>query len=302
MGTAHLNSFCDSTVAWACLANVSLNACAAKCRGVRHPDGHHYPCSCFDFKDPVTAVKHGFTKCRVLPPNATFNLTRSPSGEKAYTDLPPVAALNTTQPKSNPVTRNWLADTLAPFSSDAVSYTNQSQDSTSRAVWNAVMVNRISLYWRTAFGEPARQFFPNVHHSNYGQWRWSPETCTTPDYDGWMRCRAGVGASGFSVHAPDLYNEVTAWQCHQGPPGKPTADKGCGLSVGIDRALKEFQGVPYGEFERSAYNAFVFHSNALRSMALANGSIPLRPVSQTLSNKTRCRCVQTFIYFKLCFF
>ena len=54
---------------------------------------------------------------------------------------------------------------------------------------------------------------------------------------------------------------------------------------GIDRALHDFSGVPYGQFQRSPFNAFVYHSNQLRSIALAakaaaaastGGAVPTR--------------------------
>ena len=278
LGVFHADRFCDSPTttagcnigvqspncSWACLANVSLKDCAAKCQSVH--------CPCYDYRHPV--VKRGFSECRVLAAGAKFTLTPDSSpatARQAYTTGHTDTVTASTAP---PLPREWLADTLAPFSDSSAPFTNQTADATSRAVWNAVMTDRISVYWRQAFGEPARQFFPNLRHSNYGQWQWSPDACV-PEYDGWMKCRAGVGASGLNVAAPDLYNEVTAWSCHSTPP-----DKGCdGSAPGLDIALRQFQGVPFGSFNRSAWNAFVFHGNQLRSMMhAANASeMALRP-------------------------
>jgi hypothetical protein len=36
-----------------------------------------------------------------------------------------------------------------------------------RAIWNQYLMERRSSYWRSAFVEPAKQFWPDVVGSNY---------------------------------------------------------------------------------------------------------------------------------------
>ena len=70
-------------------------------------------------------------------------------------------------------------------------------------MWNAVQVERQSNYWRTAFGDALREYFPHATHSNFGMRQWAKEFCL-PDDSGVLGCRAGRGATGFDAQAPDL--------------------------------------------------------------------------------------------------
>ena len=96
-----------------------------------------------------------------------------------------------------------LAAALLPFSAgNRTSWVDQTND-TNRVVWNAVQVERQSNYWRTAFGDALREYFPHATHSNFGMRQWAKEFCL-PDDSGVLGCRAGRGATGFDAQAPDL--------------------------------------------------------------------------------------------------
>ena len=106
-----------------------------------------------------------------------------------------------------------LSRALLPFSVGGRSQLIDQHNDINRVVWEAVMIERQSIYWRTAFGDALRESFPNATHSNYGQFQWSADHCL-PDRTGFLRCRHGHGATGFDVQAPDLYDEMTSWACH----------------------------------------------------------------------------------------
>ena len=46
-----------------------------------------------------------------------------------------------------------------------------------RQVWEAVMVERMSLYWRDALFTEADKVFPGIRHANAGRYAWDPEHC-----------------------------------------------------------------------------------------------------------------------------
>ena len=144
--------------------------------------------------------------------------------------------------------------------------------------WNALMLTRMSHYWETAFGAPAKAYFPQLRASNFGLYGTSPQHCGLPaDDEGFLACRAGSGSTGLNVHAPAIYNEVTCWTAHGSKP-----DPDCGVknaAPGVDVTLHEVFGVPYNSpaMQRDGFNFMVLHCGSMRGMALAHPEMVLRP-------------------------
>jgi hypothetical protein len=170
-----------------------------------------------------------------------------------------------------------LSDLLSPFSASAEAHRSLVRDA-ARVTWNAAMVSRMSQYWFRAFGEVALKSYPKLRISNFGLTSWSPEYCTPGMNGGVVACRAGTGSDALNSQAPAFYFGASVeWQCHGNSSDATRDAASCRNNPGIDVALNEFDGVPFGDFPRSGFNMMLLHLHSARGMVLAKPAVVLRP-------------------------
>ena len=111
-----------------------------------------------------------------------------------------------------------------------------------QVVWEATMVELMSVYWHDALFVEADKIFPGIRHTNAGRYAWDPKHCPV-NAGGTRRCRAGVGATGFNVLNQMFYDSNAALHCGMGGPANRTPAKDCDLACagepGLDLALNK---------------------------------------------------------------
>jgi hypothetical protein len=114
--------------------------------------------------------------------------------------FPPVLELLRERGFSAPnETQEWLADAMLQYSEQPPHWDESFEEhDLDKVIWEAVMAERMSLYWRDALFTEADKVFPGIRHTNAGRYVWDPKHCPV-NSGGSRRCRAGVGSTGFNV-------------------------------------------------------------------------------------------------------
>ena len=96
-----------------------------------------------------------------------------------------------------------------------------------------------------------------------------------------MPCRAGTGSDALNSQTPAFYFGASIeWQCRStnSSANDTTRDAAsCQNEPGVDVALNQFDGVPFGDFPRSGANMVAMHLHRARGMVLSNPAAVLRP-------------------------
>ena len=139
---------------------------------------------------------------------------------------------------------------------------NWSKGGDNYLIWNSLMGNKVADYYNEATYDVIKKYYPNVEMLNYGLGYRSQEY-QVPDLNGHKQYKYGPG------------NNVGTDQTQDGLYGR------LGQITNRNRLINGFT------YNATAFNAFRYEVNRMRSMLLSNQSVPISPwISHKSWNKT----------------
>eukprot|EP01045_Picozoa_sp_COSAG04_P002623 COSAG04_NODE_97_length_26459_cov_6.507246_11_plen_1116_part_00 len=138
-----------------------------------------------------------------------------------------------------------------------------------RVIWNQYLMERRSMYWRSAFVEPAQKYWPHVAGSNYEYFRSKAGSYCAPGSQGMLGCLGGPGAVGYDISAPSVYEQPnlneTSWE-----------EEVTLLKRALNISQTDVQGLGPKD-HLSGFNRMRLAAYSVRGMVLANASTRVKP-------------------------